>query len=38
VLDGNVHTGMTNTEALAVVSEETGLEVNSDKTNYMVMS
>ena len=38
VLGGNVHTGMKNTGALVVVSEEIGLEVNSDKTNYMAMS
>jgi hypothetical protein len=27
-----------NTEALGAASKETGLEVNADKTNYMVMS
>jgi hypothetical protein len=27
-----------NTEALVVVSKETGLQVNSDKTKYLVMS
>ena len=27
-----------NTEALVIASEETGLEVNADKTKYMVMS
>ena len=27
-----------NTEALVVASKENGLEVNTDKTNYMVMS
>jgi hypothetical protein len=27
-----------NTEALVVVSKETGLEVNADKTKHMVMS
>ena len=36
-LGGSVHTIKENAEALIVVSKETGLEVNSDKTNYMVM-
>jgi hypothetical protein len=27
-----------NTEALVAASKEIGLEVNGDKTNYMVMS
>ena len=27
-----------NTESLVVASKEIGLEVNADKTNYMVMS
>jgi len=38
MLGGNVLTGIKNTEALVDVSEEIGLEVNSDKTNYVVMS
>ena len=32
------NTGPTNAEALVVASKETGLEVNADKTKYMVMS
>ena len=34
----SVHTIKENTEALAVVSKETGLEVNADKIKCMVMS
>jgi hypothetical protein len=37
-LGGSVLTIKKNTEALVVASNETGLEVNPDKTNYMVMS
>jgi hypothetical protein len=37
-LDGSVHTKKKNTEALVVASKETGLEVNADKTKYMVTS
>jgi hypothetical protein len=33
----NVHTVKENAEALAMTSKETGLEVNADKTEYMVM-
>jgi hypothetical protein len=36
--DGSVHTTKKNTEALVVARKETGLEVNADKTKYMVMS
>ena len=35
---GSVHTVKKNTEALVVDSKETGLEVNADKTKYVVMS
>jgi len=35
---GSVYTTKKNTEALVVASKENGLEVNTDKTNYMVMS
>ena len=38
ILGGGVHTVEKNTEALVVASKETGLEVNADKTKYMVMS
>ena len=38
ILGGRVHTVKENTEALVVASKETGLEVNTDKTKYMVMS
>jgi hypothetical protein len=37
ILGGSVHAIMENSEAFAVVSEQTGLEVNADKTKYMVM-
>jgi hypothetical protein len=38
ILGGSVHTVKENAEALLVASKETGLEVNADKTKYMVMS
>ena len=38
ILDESIHTIQTNTEALLDTSKETGLEVNADKTKYMVMS
>jgi hypothetical protein len=38
ILGGSVHTVMKNTKSLVVASEEIGLEVNADKTKYMVMS
>ena len=38
ILRGSVHTIKKNTETLVVASKETGLEVNADKTKYMVMS
>jgi hypothetical protein len=37
-LGGNVYAIKKNTEALAVASKEIGLEVNAEKTKYMVMS
>jgi hypothetical protein len=37
-LGGRVHSIMKSAEALVVASKETGLEVNADKTKYMVMS
>jgi len=38
MLGGSVHTIKGNAETLIVASKETGLEVNSDKTKYMVIS
>jgi hypothetical protein len=37
-LGGSVHTVRKNGECLVVATKEIGLEVNSDKTKYMVMS
>jgi len=37
-LGGGVHNVKENAEALTVASKEIGLEVNADKTKYMVMS
>jgi len=34
----SVHTIKENTESLVVASKEIGLEVNADKTKYMVVS
>ena len=38
ILGGSVHIIKKNAEALVVASKEIGLEVNTDKTKYMVMS
>jgi hypothetical protein len=38
ILGGSVHTIKKNSESLLVVSKEIGLEMNADKTKYMVMS
>ena len=38
MLGGSVHTVQKNREALVAAGKETGLEVNADKTKYMVMS
>jgi len=38
ILGGSIHIIKKNTEALVVTSQESGLEVNADKTRYMVMS
>jgi DNA gyrase inhibitor GyrI len=38
MLGGSVHTVKENAEALIVARKENGLEVNTDKTKYMVMS
>jgi hypothetical protein len=37
-LGGSVHTVKENAEALVVDTKEIGLEVNADKTKYMVLS
>jgi hypothetical protein len=38
ILGGSIHAIKKNTEALVVASKEIGLEVNAEKTKYMVMS
>ena len=38
ILGRSVHTVKENAEALVVATNETGLEVNADKTKYMIMS
>jgi len=38
ILGGSIHTLKENLEALVAATRETGLEVNADKTKYMVMS
>jgi len=38
ILGGSVHTVKENVEALVVAAKEIGLEVNADKTKYLVMS
>jgi len=38
ILGGSVHTIEENADALVDASKESGLEVNADKTKYMVMS
>jgi len=38
ILGGSVHTMKKNTETLLVGSKDIGLEVNADKTKYMVKS
>jgi hypothetical protein len=38
ILGGSVHAIQENAVTLVVASKETGLEVNADKTKYMVMS
>ena len=38
ILGGSVHTVKENTEPVVVASKEIGLEVNADKTKYLVMS
>jgi hypothetical protein len=38
ILDGSMHTIKRHTEALLIGSKEIDLEINDDKTEYMVMS
>ena len=38
IVGGSVHTVKENAEALVVAAKEIGLEVNADKSKYMVMS
>jgi hypothetical protein len=38
ILGGSIHTVKKNAEALVVTTKEIGLEVNADKTKYMIMS
>jgi hypothetical protein len=38
ILGGSTHTIRKNTEALVIASKEIGLEINAEKTKYMVMS
>ena len=38
ILGGSVQTVKKNAEALVAATKETGLEVNPDKTKYMIMS
>jgi len=38
ILEGSVYTIKKNTDALVIGGKEIGLEVNADKTKYMVIS
>jgi hypothetical protein len=38
IMGGSVHTVMENAEALVIATKEIRLEINADKTKYMVMS
>jgi len=38
ILGGSIHTLKENAEALVAATMEIGLEVNADKTKYMVMT
>jgi len=38
ILGGSAHIIKKNAEALVLASKDTGLEVNADKTKYMIMS
>jgi len=37
ILGGSVHTVKENAETLVFATKETGLEVNADKTKYIIM-
>ena len=37
-MGGSIHNIRKNTEALVITSKDIGLEVNAEKTKYMVMS
>ena len=38
ILGGSMHTLKENAEALVAATREIGLEINADKTKYMIMS
>jgi len=38
ILGGSINTTQNNTEALVLANKEIGLDVNADKTKYIVMS
>jgi hypothetical protein len=38
ILGGSIHTVKVNAEALVVATKEIGIEVNADKTKYVIMS
>jgi hypothetical protein len=38
ILGGSIHTIRKNTESLIIASKEIGLEVNTEKTEYVIMS
>jgi hypothetical protein len=38
ILGGNIHTIRKNTEGLVIANKEIGLELNAEKTQYMVVS
>jgi hypothetical protein len=38
ILGGSPHTFKENAEALVVATKEIGIEVNADKTKYMILS
>jgi hypothetical protein len=38
MLGGSLHTNKKNTESVAIAGKEIGLDVNADKTKYMITS